>query len=82
MLRAKRSAGHGSAQEHTGGVNRSFPLNSEELEGFGEGPVSLRAHGEVKDGHFHVHKLEKDDKDMHDASDDIRVIPNTQLSPG
>lgn len=79
MLRAKRS---GSSQEHAGGVNRSVPLSSEELEGFGEGPVSLRAYGEVKDGKFHVHKLEKDDKEMNDPSDDIRVRPNTQLSPG
>jgi hypothetical protein len=70
------------SQEHTGGVNRSFPLNSEELEGFGEGPLSLRAHGEVKDGHFHVHRLEKDDKQMNDPSDAIRVRPNSELSPG
>ena len=57
--------------------DRSFPLTPEEIEAVEEGPAL--AHGEHKDGKFHVHSIEPEQsKENEDA---IMVKTPTNISP-
>lgn len=78
LLKHARGAGYGQKPPSEGETGtRSFPLTPEEIEAVAEGPCC--AHGEHKDGKFHVSSVEPEQgKENEDA---IMVKTSTNLSP-
>ena len=78
LLKQARGSGYGSSPKSEGETgDRSFPLTPEEIQTLKEGPCC--AHGEHKDGKFHVSSVEPEQgKSNEDA---IMVKTPTNLSP-
>ena len=78
LLKQARGSGYGSKPQSEGETGiRSFPLTPEEMETIQEGPCC--AHGEHRDGKFHVNRIEPEQgKSNEDA---IMVKTPTNLSP-
>lgn len=78
LLQQARGSGYGSGPKSEGETGpRSFPMTPEECEAIAEGPAI--AHGEHRDGKFHVSSIEPEQgKSNEDA---IMVRNATQVSP-
>ena len=78
LLKQARGSGYGSSPKSEGETgDRSFPLTPEEIEAIEEGPCV--AHGEHKDGKFHVHSVSAEQGAQDEEA--IMVKTPTQISP-
>lgn len=78
LLKQARGSGYGSGPKSEGETGiRSFPMTPEECEAVAEGPAI--AHGEHRDGKFHVHSIETEQGASNE--DAIMVKTPTQVSP-
>ena len=78
LLKQARGSGYGASPKSEGETgDRSFPLTPDEMKTVAEGPCV--AHGEHKDGKFHVHSISVEQGAENE--DAIMVKTPTQISP-
>lgn len=78
LLKQARGSGYGSGPKSEGETGiRSFPMTPEECEAVAEGPAI--AHGEHRDGKFHVHSIEPEQG--RPEAEPIMVKTPTNISP-